>query len=188
VRCFIALGLEDGPAATLGPWLESTRELFPELTVTPPGNLHLTLAFLGEIGDEAVEGAGAAVRETAAERPGWTLHWSGAGVFPGRSRPRVLWLGVDGGEALLDAHIALNAALAALGLPVEDRPYRPHLTLARVRRPGLDPERRAAVVAHLETLAAVGPSRVVSLVLYQSRLGGGPAIHVPLVTGGLVSS
>jgi 2'-5' RNA ligase len=188
VRCFIALGLEDGPGGSLGPWLDSTRQFFPELTVTRPGNLHLTLAFLGEIGDEAVEAAGTAVRQTAAKRTGWSLHWSGAGMFPAPSRPRVLWMGVDGGEALAAAHQALSTALAASALPVEDRTYRPHLTLARVRRPGLNPERLAAAVAHLGTLPAVGPSRVVSLVLYQSRLGGGPAVHVPLVTGRLVSS
>jgi RNA 2',3'-cyclic 3'-phosphodiesterase len=182
VRCFIALGLEDGPASSLAPWLESTRELFPELAVSPAGNLHLTLAFLGETGAAAVEAAGAAVLAAAAGRRSWTLRWSGAGVFPGPSRPRVMWLGVDGVDALVDAHQALVTALSESGLPVEDRPYRPHLTLARVRRPGLSPERRARVIAHLDTLPTVEASRVVSLVLYQSRLGGGPTVHVPLVT------
>lgn len=186
MRCFVALGLENGPASPLSGWLETTRELFPELAVSPASNLHLTLAFLGEIGDEAVESAGAAVRDAAGGRRGWTLRWSGAGAFPGPSRPRVLWIGADGGDALVDAHRALTAALAASGLPVEDRRYRPHLTLARVRRPALSPQRRAEVVAHLATLPEVGPSRVASLVLYQSRLGGGaPAVHVPLVTAPL---
>ena len=187
MRCFIALGLEEGPASSLAPWLESTRERFKELAVIPPGNLHLTLAFLGDLGFEAVEAAGAAVVEAAKERRGWTLRWSGAGVFPTPSRPRVLWLGVDGGDALVDAHRALIVALAASRLPVEERPYRPHLTLARVRRLGLSPERRNEVVTHLGTLPAVGPSRAVSLVLYQSRLGGGPAVHIPLVTAPLAT-
>jgi RNA 2',3'-cyclic 3'-phosphodiesterase len=182
VRCFIALGLEDGPASSLAAWLESTRELFPELAVSEAGNLHLTLAFLGEIDAEAVEAAGAAVLAAAAGRRSWTLRWAGAGVFPGALRSRVMWMGVDGGDTLVDAHRALVTALSESGLPVEDRPYRPHLTLARVRRPGLSREQRARVVAHLDTLPAVEPSRVVSLVLYQSRLGGGPAVHVPLVT------
>ena len=97
-------------------------------------------------------------------------------------------MGVDGGDALVDTHRALSDALAAEGLLAEDRPYRPHLTLARVRRTGLSPGRRAEVVGHLETLPVVEPSRVVSVILYQSRLGGGPAVHVALVTGGLVSS
>jgi 2'-5' RNA ligase len=187
VRCFIALGLDEAPASRLAPWLETTRERFPELAVTPAGNLHLTLAFLGEIGEGAVEAAGVAVHAAAAERQGWTIHWSGAGAFPSAARPRVLWMGVEGGEALVDTHRALSAVLVASGLPVEDRPYRPHLTLARVRRQGLDRERRAELVAHLETLPQVRPSRVVSVVLYQSRLGGGhPAVHAPLVTARLV--
>jgi 2'-5' RNA ligase len=186
MRCFVAVGLEDGPASSLAAWLESTGELFPELAVIPAGNLHLTLAFLGEIDAEAVEAAGAVVAAAATGRGGWTLRWSGAGVFPSASRPRVLWMGVDGGDALVDAHRSLNVALAASGLPVEDRPFRPHLTLARVRRQGLSPGRRAGVIERLETLPVVAPSRVVSLVLYQSRLGGGPAVHVPLVSARLV--
>jgi 2'-5' RNA ligase len=185
VRCFIAVGLEDGPAASLTAWLESTRELFPELGVTSPANLHLTLAFLGELDADAVVAAGAAVREAAAGRHGWTMQWSSAGVFPSASRPRVLWMGVDGGDGLVGAHTALSLGLAASGLPVEERLYRPHLTLARVRRQGLGRERRAELAAHLATLPVVHPSRVVSLVLYQSRLGGGPAVHVPLVTAAL---
>lgn len=186
MRCFVALGLEGGLASALAAWLESTRERFPELAVIPAANLHLTLAFLGEIDDEAVEAGGAAVAAAATGRSGWTLRWSGAGVFLSASRPRVLWMGVDGGDALVDAQRSLNATLAESGLPVDDRPFRPHLTLARVRRQGLRPPRRAQLVARLETLPLVAPSRVVSLVLYQSRLGRGPAVHVPLLTARLI--
>ena len=87
MRCFVALGLENGPASALSGWLETTRELFPELAVSPASNLHLTLAFLGETSDDAVAAAGAAVRHAAAGRRGWTLRWSGSGAFPGPSRP-----------------------------------------------------------------------------------------------------
>ena len=58
MRCFVALGLENGPGAALAPWLESTRASFPELAVTPAGSLHLTLSFLGELGDGEVKAAG----------------------------------------------------------------------------------------------------------------------------------
>jgi RNA 2',3'-cyclic 3'-phosphodiesterase len=114
------------------------------------------------------------------------LRWTVPGAFPSASRPRVLWLGVDGGEALLEVHRALAEALAGAGLPVEERAFRPHLTLARVRRAEISRERYREVVAHLETLPEVGPSRAVALVLYESRLGGGPAVHVPLVTAKLL--
>jgi 2'-5' RNA ligase len=93
----------------------------------------------------------------------------------------VLWLGVDGGETLMEVHRVLAGALADGGFRVEDRAFRPHLTLARVRRGEISRERYREIVAHLETLPAVAPSRAVALVLYESRLGGGPAVHVPLV-------
>jgi 2'-5' RNA ligase len=181
VRCFVALGLEDGPAAALAGWLEQVRQDVAELTVTPTENLHLTLAFLGKLDEAAVAAAGIAVRLAAAASGEFEVGWSEGGVFPSRSRPRVLWLGVDGGEPLLRAHRALAEALAGAGLPVEERTFRPHLTLARVRRGEISRQRYAEIVGRLATLPAVGPSRAVSMILYESRLGGGPAVHVPLV-------
>ncbi len=186
MRCFAALGLEDGTSEALRRWLDGARAEFAELAVTPAENLHLTLAFLGEIDAGQVESAGAVVQAAAEGRAPWRLRWTAPGAFPSASRPRVLWLGVDGGEALREVHRALAEALAGAGLPVEERAFRPHLTLARVRRGEISRERYREVVAHLETLPEVGPSRAVALVLYESRLGGGPAVHVPLVTAKLL--
>jgi 2'-5' RNA ligase len=181
VRCFVALGLEDAPAPALREWLDRTRAEFAELAVTPAENLHLTVAFLGAIDGDGVAAASTAVREVADRGAPWQVEWSAPGMFPSPARPRVLWLGVEGGKALADVHQALSAALAAAGLPVEERAFRPHLTLARVRRGATGRERYREIVAHLETLPEVGPSRAVSLVLLESRLGSGPAVHVPLV-------
>ena len=60
---------------------------------------------------------------------------SGLGVFPNPRRPRVLWAGLDGDLATLSAlQIAVDQAVETLGLPKDDRPFSPHLTLGRVRR------------------------------------------------------
>jgi 2'-5' RNA ligase len=181
----VALGLEDGPAEALRPWLDATRGGFPELAVTPPENLHLTLAFLGQVDAAQVESAGVAVRGAAEGRAPWRLRWTPAGAFPSASRPRVLWVGVDGGDTLLEVQRVLAGALGDGGFRVEDRAFRPHLTLARIRRGEISRERYREIVAHLETVPAVAPSLAVALVLYESRLGGGPAVHVPLVVAKL---
>src|SRR5258708_1647657 len=182
MRCFVALGLDAGPAPALAGWLEQAHQDFAELAVTPTENLHLTLVFLGNLDEAGVAAAGAAVRESAAGGAEFEGSWTEGGVFPSPSRPRVVWLGVDAGGALLETHRALTEALADAGFPVEERIFRPHLTLARVRRGEISRERYAEMVGRLATLPAVGPSKAVSIVLYESRLGGGPAVHLPLVS------
>ena len=87
--------------------------------------------------------------------------WTGGGVFPSASRPRVLWVGVDSGAALTQAQQALVAALGSAGVGQEERAFRPHLTLARVRRAETNRSRRQEIVAHLGTLPELEPSRVV---------------------------
>ena len=57
----------------------------------------------------------------------------GLGWFPNPRRPRVFWAGIEGGESLRDLARATEHALAQLGVPVEERSYSPHLTLARIR-------------------------------------------------------
>ena len=106
---------------------------------TPPGRWHLTLLFLGAVpaeqGEELIAAAGPAV----AAAPPMTLRLAGAGRFGTRRRPQVFWAGVTGDDAALGALAARLAAVArGLGLPVEDRPFRAHLTLGRGRpgRPG----------------------------------------------------
>ena len=95
--------------------------------------LHLTLAFFGQVPDARVAGLTAALGAVP-EPPTVHLRLSGAGTFPERGAPRVLWVGVDGDLAEL-AELARGIAAAAAGVGVvaanEGRPYRPHLTLAR---------------------------------------------------------
>jgi 2'-5' RNA ligase len=177
--------MEDAPAATLAPWLESFRARFPELAVSPASNLHLTLAFMADVADDQLEPAMKAVRAAARRRRAFALRWTSPGAFPSAARPRVLWLGVDGGAALAETHAALSAGLAPAGLASEERAFRPHLTLARVRRQAISRQRSEDVVAHLETLPVPEPSRAVALVLYRSQLGRGAAVHTPLLTAPL---
>jgi 2'-5' RNA ligase len=182
VRCFVAVGGEGDLAGALREWLPQTRERFPELSVTPPGNLHLTLAFLGELDEAQVKATGAAVDGAAAAvGRGFDVGWGEPGGFPGGRRPRVLWLGVGvGADELAAANKALRRELNARGVAADDKPYRPHLTLARVRRPPLPAERLAELQDWLAKAPAPPPLRVASLVLYRSTLGRPAAAHSPV--------
>lgn len=95
-------------------------------------NLHLTLRFLGPTPDDAIAGIAAAVDSTARDFEPFEVSIAGGGAFPSIARPRALWLGVEDASPGLGAvAAALDGALERLGWPRSDRPFRPHLTLAR---------------------------------------------------------
>lgn len=131
-----------------------------------PDQWHLTLAFLGEVDDRARTGLCERLARAAARHPPPTLALAGGGHFGGR----VLWAGVDGDKAgLRRLAESVRAAARRCGLPVEQRPYRPHLTLARAR-PGAD---LAPLAARLAGFAGA-PWTAEELHLVRSRLGAGP--------------
>jgi len=136
--------------------------------------LHVTLRFLGATPDELQPDLARAIERTAAGRSPFTIALSGAGAFPNPVRPRVLWIGiVTGAGELQELAGSLAGELEALGWPPEDRPFSPHLTLARTDGVPEAAERAARLAelasdTRLEWLAD-------RLVLYRSVLGRGPA-------------
>src|SRR5262245_45551088 len=132
-----------------------------------PEHAHLTLLFIGNVEDERVQTVIDAIAVDV-ETPPFETAFEGAGVFPPHGAPRVLWIGVGAGARELGTlQRVLARRVAALGVPIEDRAFHPHLTLARWR------ESRNADRAH--ALAAVrrgvvARARVTAATLYQSRL------------------
>jgi 2'-5' RNA ligase len=137
----------------------------------PPERWHLTLLFLGTVAADRVASLTAAAGPAVAAAPPMTLRLAGGGRFGSRRRPQGAWAGVDGDVGPL-TELAGRLARAArrLRLPVEDRPFRPHLTLGRWR-PG-----PAADGDLMDRLAGYrGPDWPVTAVqLVQSHLGPAP--------------
>lgn len=111
---------------------------------------HITLKFLGEMDGERVK---AVERATRGVVEPWsepiTLSAKGLGAFPHLDRARILWAGIDGEVGRLKRLQAeLDGALAASGFPVEKRPFRPHITLARMRTEGPLPPPLHAYLQH----------------------------------------
>ncbi len=100
-----------------------------------PGNLHLTLRFIGEIDEAQAADVDAALARLKA-RP-FTLQLAGTGVFGG-NRPHALWVGVERDPRLLQLRDRIEQALIRAGLEPEPRRFAPHVTLARLREPVLD--------------------------------------------------
>jgi 2'-5' RNA ligase len=110
--------------------------------------MHVTLAFLGWTPDDQLEHVTAAARAAAAAHGPFELRFGGAGRFPATGRPRVVWLGIGaGGEPLAALAESVTAELRARGLKFDDRPFAPHLTLARVRPEATGPEGRTIAAA-----------------------------------------
>ncbi len=132
-------------------------------------NLHLTLQFLGGVPEERRGAIEAAIGEAAATATPLHLDVHGAGAFPSGRRARVLWAGLQGDLDRLGEFVAeLGRRLAALGFPPEERPFSPHLTLARARDPLGLPGLAAALARCGDGPSARWP--VQEVVLFQSHL------------------
>ena len=148
------------------------------------GQLHVTLRFLGDVAAGAVDRLAAALGGVASTA--FSLHASGFGVFPPRGAPRVLWAGLSPAEPLRALAAAVNAALAATGLtPPADKPFSPHLTLARLER-----ARPGDVKAWIDARGGFStvPWAVEAFTLYASRLLPSGAVHTPLARHALASA
>ncbi len=103
---------------------------------TRPDARHVTLQFLGEVNEGRVDATTTALRNTAATHAPFDATFDRVGGFPNMGRPRVLWLGLGNGTDELAALAAdVRRSLEAAGFEAEDRPFRPHLTLARFPKP-----------------------------------------------------
>lgn len=111
-------------------------------------NLHVTLRFLGDLDDAAVGRARAAVSERLAGSTAPRARLGPLSAFPNVARPRVLWVGLsEGAEAVSALALAVDEGLSTSGFGPADRPFRAHITLARVREgaKGLEAIRDASV-------------------------------------------
>ena len=132
MRIFVAVALEAAlgeAVAKLPPRLNSAAAAFRWV---PPGNLHLTLKFLGEIPEERVAQASDAAREVAGRSRPFSITLGGLGAFPSPKKPQIVWIGVvQGADRLIELARDLDVTLRRVKFPEDDRPFRPHLTIAR---------------------------------------------------------
>ena len=131
-------------------------------------NIHLTLKFLGNVALDQIPVISAAASRTVAEFSPFSIGVGDTGVFPRPSRAQVLWIGVSDPSGKLSAlQERLENECAAEGFPKEDRAYRPHLTIARIRRP--EGARRLAD-AHLQMQFPASEFELNELIVFRSEL------------------
>src|SRR5689334_5188019 len=171
-RLFIAVEVAPEARAELAAAQQRLRRGDPPVKWVAPEALHITLHFLGATDAALVPRLKQALRAALAGSAAIELRLEGAGAFPNLRRPSVVWAGVGGATAALERmRLALGAALEALGLPRETRPFRAHLTLGRARREATPAqlERLGAAIQALPPLAPVA-WQVDHVVLFRSEL------------------
>lgn len=183
-RLFVAVDVGDAAREAIrAAQAECRRQAYPLRPVAPAG-AHLTLKFLGATDPTRVPVLGAALQAVAAAHAPFTLHTAAPGVFPSAARPRVLWLGLAGPVARLQAlQWAVEGALADHGVPRETRPFQPHLTIGRIAAAAPPLPRTVALLAALS--AATAPLPVTAIHLLRSTLGPGGARYTTLLTAPL---
>jgi 2'-5' RNA ligase len=134
-----------------------------------PGNFHLTLRFIGEIGEGVAADIDDALSRLRARR--FNLQIAGTGVFGSGDKPRSLWAGVERSAELVALRDKVEQAMIRVGLPPEPRKFAPHVTLARLRDPPMD-KLRDFLAAHSQFRAEPLPVAGFSLVAsFQTKAG-----------------
>ena len=168
-RLFVALDLPDSVKRSLEPLARGLGDV----RWTASDQQHLTLRFIGEVGNGAVS----EVVEALAAVPAvpFQLSLEGLGHFPPRGEPRVLWVGVGKSAELARLKRRIDRALEAAGVPPDSRKFAPHVTLARIRAP-LSPTRLGTYLMR-HSLYRSAPFHVSSFHLYSSWLRADGADH-----------
>jgi 2'-5' RNA ligase len=134
MRAFIAVELSDEVRAAFSRLQEKFRGSGADVKWVKPGNAHLTLKFMAEVSDADAESVKAILDEIGGKTKPFSIRFSGLGFFPSERRPRVLWVGIsEGSEDLKRLATSIDEGVSSLGIPKENRPFSPHLTLGRFK-------------------------------------------------------
>jgi len=178
MRCFLAIELPDEVRRQLAALQDRLRLRLRGIRWTRTDQIHLTLKFLGEVGDAQLPDVRRLAGRIAANYPPMNLHLQTTGCFPPAGSAHIVWVGMPAPPPhLLDCQRACENGYADLGFPPENRPYHPHLTIGRVNDPRVSRELRA--VLQDEQALPADPFATQELVLFQSILAStGPTYHV----------
>jgi 2'-5' RNA ligase len=183
VRIFVALEIPQAVRDSLEQLCRQLAKRSPATRWTRLQGAHITLKFIGEKSVDELERIKAALREIPGRAP-FEILFRGLGFFPNQRRPRVFWAGMEGNNHLAALAADVETQLAPLGIPREDREFRPHITLARIEPSDDVAALRAAVAefaANTET-NEFGRASAAEFHLHQSVLKSSGAEYTRLAT------
>jgi 2'-5' RNA ligase len=183
IRTFVAIELPDNIQKALARHLAPLRSnpRLHALRWVPAHQTHLTLRFFGDISASNLDVLAGLLQREAARHPPFFIRLGELGVFPNERRPRVLWVGVNAAKTLYSLQTGIEHAARQLGYEPEERDFRPHITLARLRQPVTMQTRHTLLEAlHTYTLPPLGDIHVNYITIFKSVLTPQGPIYTPL--------
>lgn len=166
---FIAISLSSGIAERAESLIRQLKQSGAKVSWTRPEKMHVTLEFLGKLSPEGVAAVRRGMDITVPANPVFLVSVDGLGTFGKSSHPRVIWAGINNPDGhLLSVRAGLHDVLLSSGLELEERDFRPHLTLGRVKGTG----RLDALTSALRSAKSVrlGTAEIRSVKLFGSFL------------------
>ncbi len=140
IRSFLAFELPPGMAGPLSDAHDRFRSCDLDVRWVKKENIHLTVVFLGSVPEDDIEKIAFSADRICRRHSPFEMRLDGAGIFPGRGNPRVIWIGLNGDlERMGRFRDEIQEILIPFGVRREKRAFRPHLTIGRFRkacRPG----------------------------------------------------
>ena len=168
MRLFVAVNLPEELRRTIHEATAPLRAAGVRVRWVDTSAMHITLKFLGEVPAERVTEVERALERAAAGMRAFPVAVEGAGAFPSADRARVVWVGCEAAPPLELLQHGIEREYAALGYPVEGRPFRPHVTIGRARSDARGGVRGLASL--LEAVEVTGEFVVRSVDLMESTL------------------
>jgi 2'-5' RNA ligase len=179
-RVFCAFELPESVRVRMKEHAERVREAVTDAAASwsRPENIHLTMKFFGNVEQAKTPVISDVLARVAKEFSPIEIAVGGTGVFPRPSRPQVLWIGIDDRTgALAGLQKRVEDECAREGCPKEDRAFRPHLTIARIRNPH---NANRLAEAHLRLEFAPVELVLNELVLFRSELSPKGSKYTPI--------
>jgi 2'-5' RNA ligase len=179
IRSFLAIELPKEIIGRLSEIQDNLKTSGSQVKWVKPESIHLTLKFFGNIEEKTVDDISQVLKKVTAKISAFDLDIKEIGVFPNMSRPRVIWVGVESSGRTLDIlYKETESSLKKMGFEPEEREFRAHLTLGRVK--SLKDKRQ--LIEQVEKLKGceVGSFRVENLFLFKSDLRPTGAVYTKL--------
>ncbi len=178
IRLFLAISLAETYQHEIRKLINAFESYSNQVKWVDDSHVHLTIHFFGSIESGRLESIKILFRNLALRFGPFDLYLKNLGAFPNLSRPRVIWVGLDGDlRELQDLKEACDLELVRIGYPIEEREFKPHLTLGRIRE---GQKINLNIPGHLQNYFSEQKHHVKEIILFKSELSPKGPVYTAL--------